>query len=121
LNYAAAFGVRWAQRQGARRVLILPVDLALLRPVSLHAMARAAAVSTRAVIAPDRAGSGTNALLFPAGARLRFAFGADSFARHVEALRARGYAVSVCTDEGLSFDLDTPRDLPAMQAAQRSP
>lgn len=117
LNRAAALGVRSAKRQGARRVLILPGDLVLLDPAALGAMARAATLDTRAAIAPDRAGSGTNALLFPAGARFRLAFGPDSFARHMDALRAHGYAVSVRTERGLRFDLDTPQDLAAMAAA----
>lgn len=119
LNYAAAIGLRWARRQGARRVLILPVDLVLLRPASLHAIARAAGSGARAAIAPDCAGSGTNALLLPAGARFHFAFGADSFARHVETLRAHGYTVAVRTDPGLCFDLDTPQQLTAIAGAGR--
>lgn len=117
LNRAAALGVKLAARRGALRVLILPGDLALLRVASLNGMARAAGAGARAAIAPDRAGSGTNALLIPAGARFRFAFGADSFARHVAALRARGYAVTVRTDQGLCFDLDTPQDLAAVAGA----
>ena len=121
LNRAASLGTQLALRRGARRVLILPGDLALLDPAGLSAFARAASLGARAAIAPDHAGSGTNALLFPAGARLHFAFGADSFARHVEALRAHGYGVSVRTDQGLSFDLDTPQDLAIMHAAQRRP
>jgi 2-phospho-L-lactate guanylyltransferase len=121
LNRAASLGTKLALRRGARRVLILPGDLALLEPAALSDLARNAAAGARAAIAPDLAGNGTNALLLPAGARLRFAFGADSFARHVDALRAHGYAVSVCTDRKLCFDLDTPRDLAAMHAGQRWP
>ncbi len=119
LNRAAALGARRAQRQGARRVLILPGDLVLLDAAALCAMARAASLGTRAAIAPDRAGSGTNALLFPAGARFEFGFGPDSFARHMAALRAHGYAVSVRPEHGLRFDLDTPQDLAAIAEATR--
>jgi 2-phospho-L-lactate guanylyltransferase len=117
LNRAVSLGTKLASRRGARRVLILPGDLVLLDRAALRAMARAASLGARAAIAPDRAGSGTNALLVPAGARLRFAFGADSFARHVQALRAHGYAVSVRTEQALCFDLDTPRDLAVMASA----
>ncbi|MGH8666144.1 MAG: 2-phospho-L-lactate guanylyltransferase [Burkholderiales bacterium] len=111
LNRAVLLGTKLASRRGAGRVLILPGDLVLLGPAALRAMARAASLGARAAIAPDRAGSGTNALLLPAGTRFGFAFGTDSFARHVEALRAHGYVVSVRTDQALCFDLDTPRDL----------
>ncbi|MCC7080556.1 MAG: 2-phospho-L-lactate guanylyltransferase [Burkholderiales bacterium] len=113
LNCAVALGVRRARRQGARRVLILPADLVRLGPGALRAMARNARFGARAAIAPDRGGSGTNALLLATGVRFGFAFGADSFVRHVEALRAHGYAVTVHIDPRLGFDLDTPQDLAA--------
>jgi 2-phospho-L-lactate guanylyltransferase len=121
LNRAAGLGTKLALRRGAHRVLILPGDLALLEPAALSALAHAASVGARAAIASDGAGDGTNALLFPAGARFEFAFGADSFARHLGALRAHGYAVTVSADRSLCFDLDTPRDLAAMHAEQRFP
>jgi 2-phospho-L-lactate guanylyltransferase len=111
LNRAVALGVRRAKRLGARRVLILPGDLVLLDAAALRALARHAGWGARAAIARDRAGSGTNALLLPADAHFRFAFGPDSFERHRRSMRLRGWDVAVCDEPRLCFDLDTAADL----------
>jgi len=117
LSAAAALGARVARRRGARRILILPSDLALLSAASLAALLVHARTGAHAVIAPDRSGSGTNALLLPAAVGMRFEYGPDSFARHSRVLRARGWDVAVCTHPQLEFDLDTPEDLAAVPCA----
>ncbi len=59
-------------------------------------------------IAPDRHGTGTNALAIGDGRAFSFAFGADSFARH----RAQaGERFEIVTRPGLALDVDTPDDL----------
>jgi 2-phospho-L-lactate guanylyltransferase len=118
LNRAVALGVRVAARRGARRVLVLPGDLARISASALRRLA-CVARSARAVIAPDRGGTGTNALAVPAAARIRFAYGAGSFARHLEGMRRRGWNVVVCDHPRLRFDLDTPQDLDECRARGR--
>ena len=62
-------------------------------------------------IAPDRAGTGTNALAIQPPGVINFRFGAGSFAKHAEEVeRARVPCVAV-NRAGLAFDLDTPEDL----------
>jgi 2-phospho-L-lactate guanylyltransferase len=100
--------VAYAAELGAQRLLILPCDLPRLDVAALQAMASLPA-GTEVVIAPDRHGAGTNALLVDAGTR-EFAFGADSLARHIALAEARGMRALTCAQPALAFDLDTAED-----------
>lgn len=111
LNAAVTQAVTLAAEQGARHVLILPCDLPRLDAAALDAMA-ALAVDGATVIAPDRHGTGTNAILTDTQTR-EFAFGAGSCARHAALARARGMQVALCHRAELAFDLDTPEDYDA--------
>ena len=62
-------------------------------------------------IAPDEAGTGTNALYVRPPDLLAFAYGEGSCLRHIEQARARGVRVDRVVRPGLGFDLDTPDDL----------
>lgn len=72
----------------------------------------AAAVAAGAAIAPDRAGSGTNALALTEPAGFLAAFGPDSFARH----RALLPHAAIVERRGLGLDVDTPEDLALAEA-----
>jgi 2-phospho-L-lactate guanylyltransferase len=65
------------------------------------------------VIAPDRSGTGTNALLVSAQGPFEFRFGERSFERHLLLAEERGWRVSRCPRPELEFDLDTPNDFAA--------
>ncbi len=91
---------------GERWLLIVHADLPLLRAAELDALLGAAARSGSA-IAPDRHGSGTNALALCDASVLAFCFGPDSFRRH----RAQLPDAAIVKEEGLGLDLDTPADL----------
>jgi 2-phospho-L-lactate guanylyltransferase len=110
LKRALARALKFARRNGAHRVLVLPADLASPCAGAFERM-RKAARGRHAVIAPDRAGSGTNALWIAPDARFGLAYGNDSFARHLARMRARGWDVAVCADPRLAADVDTPEDL----------
>jgi len=62
-------------------------------------------------IAPDRAGTGTNALVLRPPGVIRFRFGAGSFAKHVAEVEGAGVPLVAVNRAGLAFDLDTPEDL----------
>lgn len=62
-------------------------------------------------IAPDRAGTGTNALVLRPPGLIHFQFGPGSFARHVAEVEAAGVPLVAVNRSGLAFDLDTPADL----------
>ncbi len=62
-------------------------------------------------IAPDRAGTGTNALVLRPPGVIPFRFGVGSFAAHVAEVEAAGVPLVAVNRAGLAFDLDTPEDL----------
>ena len=113
LNAAAALGARCATRNGASRVLVLHCDLPGLTGEALEAMCRTANFNRQIALAPDRTGTGTNALLVPTNADFAFSFGRNSLARHRTQAASRGWAVSIVARPELAFDLDTPEDYAA--------
>src|SRR5262245_34395638 len=91
LNAAAARGAAYAAGRGAHRILVLPCDLPYLSTGALAAMLEAASSERHMVIAPDRHGTGTNALLLYAGQALDFRFGEGSCASHLALAAERGW------------------------------
>ncbi|MBM3341622.1 MAG: 2-phospho-L-lactate guanylyltransferase [Betaproteobacteria bacterium] len=122
LNAALVHGAGHAVTNGAQQLLILPCDLPCLDAAALDAMAALAAPGGDVVIAPDRHGSGTNAMLVPATG-CEFAFGAGSLARHIAMADARGMRVRLCNASALAFDLDTAADFAewSKSAAEKPP
>lgn len=110
LNAAIEQAVGQAVLGGARRVLILPSDLPLMSVRALEDFTRSARPPMRVAIAPDRARTGTNALLLRVPAGIRFCFGPESFERHREAAQAHSGEPVVCDLSALAADLDTPED-----------
>ncbi|WP_459547291.1 2-phospho-L-lactate guanylyltransferase [Nocardia sp. X0981] len=97
-------------RHGAIGLVALQADLPALRPAELAAVLSAAPRDTRALVT-DHAGTGTAALLAPAGIALRPRFGRDSARRH----RAEGAVDLPGEWPGLRRDVDTPGDLAAVR------
>ena len=113
LNAALRQATRFAASKGADAVLVLPVDLPLVTTEDLLALA---STGTPIAIAPDRRGTGTNALwLAPPGA-IPFHFGEDSFAAHLAAARAAGLDAAIVHRPNLVLDVDTPDDYRAWRA-----
>ncbi len=111
LNKALHAAVLLAKERRVQRVLILPIDLPLLQPQDIEAILERGYPPPVGVIAPDRRGKGTNALLLSPPDLISFAFGEASFFHHSERIRASGARLEVLTLERLAFDLDTPEDL----------
>lgn len=111
LNRALALGRSYAAQNGAGKILVVPCDLPGLMAESLRALTTAAEHPEHMVFAPDKVGTGTNALLVDARGDVEFCFGECSRARHQEWAAARGWPVSVVARPELGFDLDTPDDL----------
>ncbi len=63
------------------------------------------------VIAPDRHGKGTNALLMSPSGLIEYDFGEDSFQRHCDRVRASGARLEIVDLPSLGLDLDIPEDL----------
>ncbi|MGI8588040.1 MAG: 2-phospho-L-lactate guanylyltransferase [Chloroflexia bacterium] len=112
LNAALEQARRWALAGGATALLVLLADLPLLRGAEIAALtALAEGPCPCVVLAPDRHGRGTNALLLRPPAAIPFSFGPDSYARHCAAALATGITPAVYRSPGTAFDLDTPSDL----------
>lgn len=111
LNRAVEQAVRYAARQHAGAVLILPTDLPDLSPNDIVAMARAGRHGPRVVLAPDWRGRGTNGLLVRPPGRLPFLFGEDSALRHQTAAYERGIPCRLVYRAGLAHDLDLPEQV----------
>jgi len=102
------------------RLLVLPADLPGITPGDIEAILRAADVARLdadrvVVLAPDRHGRGTNALLLDPPDVIDFAFGGDSRLAHAGLAKAAG-AAYIETADVLDLDLDTPDDLLMIEA-----
>ncbi|MBN7798029.1 2-phospho-L-lactate guanylyltransferase [Parahaliea mediterranea] len=93
------------------RVMILHADLPWLSAADLDAALAQQAAAGGLLVGTDRAGRGTNLLLFGAEGTPDFHFGVDSCARHVAAARRTGQAVRVLQRSGIARDVDTPADV----------
>ena len=112
LNAAITSGFDEAVRADATRILIIHGDLPQLTTQDVELLAAAAPGSL--AIAPDRHGTGTNALSLPLpeAENFTFAFGPDSFARHCMEADRLELKVETIHSQGLSHDIDEPDDLP---------
>jgi 2-phospho-L-lactate guanylyltransferase len=110
---AALIGVRHALDQGCERVLLIAGDTPLVEPAELAGLLTDA---PGVVIAPDRHGTGTNALALSPPDAIEPSFGAGSFERHVAAAREAGVPHRVADVRALALDVDTPADLAELAA-----
>src|SRR6185295_652448 len=90
---------------------VLACDLPYLNADALAAMIDAAQTERHMAIAPDRHGTGTNALLVSARESFDFCFGEGSCAKHLALAAERGWRTAIVRRRELEFDLDTPEDL----------
>ena len=115
LNAAVEAARNLARILGATTLRVLAADLPDVSGAALVALG-AAVPASGVVIVADKHGSGTNALMLPAGSTFRFDFGEDSLARHQAAARALGAEPLVWHVPELAFDLDSPEDYRQWQA-----
>ncbi len=111
-NEAVSQAIGWAQTHGATSALILPADLPQLAPADLQALVCLAGKSPQVgVLAPDAAGTGTNALLLRPPDLLPPSFGPDSCQRHLALARGAGVEATIYRHEHVAGDVDWPSDL----------
>lgn len=111
LNNALARAGQVVNSWGARASLILPADLPLLTMNDIREMIHLGRYHRSIVIAPDRRGEGTNALLMRPPCLIPCAFGGNSFGRHMQLAQEAAATLHVFRSERLMLDLDTPDDL----------
>ncbi|OGO34272.1 MAG: 2-phospho-L-lactate guanylyltransferase [Chloroflexi bacterium RBG_16_57_11] len=111
LNVALTRATVVAKNYGIHGVLIIPADLPLITPEDVRLMLERAASPPVVVVAPDRRGDGTNALLVCPTGLIEYEFGHGSFQRHCERARNAGARLEVCELPSLALDMDLPEDL----------
>jgi 2-phospho-L-lactate guanylyltransferase len=94
-------------------LLVLPADLAAISAVDIAGIIQAGfdMPAGGVVIAPDRHGRGTNALLLLPPDVIAFQFGHDSALKHAAAARAAVVPLVFWRSESAGLDLDEPEDL----------
>ena len=112
LNPALHAALNHVLGQGGARMIVLFADLPLLTTQDVQLLA--AAPADTIAIAPDRHGTGTNALSLPLpeAKGFTFCFGTVSFARHHLEAHRLGLRLEEIHSQGLSRDVDMPEDLP---------
>jgi 2-phospho-L-lactate/phosphoenolpyruvate guanylyltransferase len=119
LNQALSQATEWVAARGGSTALILPGDLPLLNQADLTAMIHLGRSTPAMVIAPCQRGDGTNALLLRPPGLIPFAFGPDSFARHLQAAHVMGLEPVIFRSATVALDLDIPEDLASLKDAMK--
>ena len=110
VNAAFKRAGREAFAGGATAILLLPADLPEVTPTDLRAMVQGGRENGLA-IAPDRAGTGTNALfIHETCSKFVPAFGADSRRKHEQGARDLNVTPAIIERAGLARDVDTLTD-----------
>lgn len=110
LNHALMRAAEEARHRGATRILVVHADLPLLRSSEVATLIEAAE-STGFAVAPDRGGTGTNAMCLSSLPRFRFRFGHESLRRHLAEAARHGISPVIVRSPGLAFDVDQIADL----------
>ena len=111
LNTALQRATVLAQVYATSGVLVLPADLPLLSQEDVLALLGRGTNPPVVVIAPDRHGKGTNALLISPAGLIEYDFGEGSFERHCQRAQKAGARLEIANLPSLSLDLDLPEDL----------
>lgn len=111
LNNGLEEGREWALGEGADALMVLFADLPLLSPDNIVDIVELGTPNGTLVLAPDRHQSGTNVMLAHPPMLARFAFGLDSYRKHMEEGREGGAHLQIYRDRGTALDIDTPDDL----------
>jgi 2-phospho-L-lactate guanylyltransferase len=121
LNAAVDLGRETAIGLRASGMLVLFGDLPVLEPDDVRSLVRRDAPL---IIATDRHGSGTNALMLRLGSvaarDFRFAYGPNSRYVHLEEAERHGLDAVTAISAGTAIDLDTLEDIELLQAHGRS-
>ncbi len=91
--------------------MILPADLPLVTREDVLTLIARAGEAPSVVIAPDRHGTGTNALLISPAGLIEYDFGENSFQRHCQRAKEAGARLEIVELPTLGLDLDLPEDL----------
>jgi len=120
LNTALTRATVVAQVYATRGVLILPADLPLITEEDVLTLIERAVDPPVVVIAPDRHGKGTNALLLSPSGLIDYDFGENSFEKHCQLARGAGARLEIVDLPTLGLDLDLPEDLEIIRDLEKT-
>lgn len=118
LNIALKRATVVAQVYATRGVLVLPADLPLISKDDVFELVQRAQQPPVVVIAPDRHGRGTNALLISPPGLIEYDFGENSFQRHCERAKNAGARLEIVELPSLGLDLDIPEDFELIKSLE---
>ena len=120
LDASARAGVRWCRDEGLPRAIVAHADLPWARTFAGVANDGSRPIM---VVVPCHRDDGTPVLSVPTDTdtEFEFAYGEDSFRRHVALARRLGLAVRVVRDPNLAFDVDVPDDLARLRRTLATP
>ena len=110
MNAALELAREELERGGATCVAVVAADLPLLEARDIGELIDAARTGGVA-LAPDAAGTGTNAVALTLPTAFRFQFGPGSYALHGAEAARHGLTAATVTTSGLGFDVDAAADL----------
>jgi 2-phospho-L-lactate guanylyltransferase len=116
LNPAIRRGLRFAEREGADQVLIIPADIPLAKSSNFRAILRTGH-KCHVIIVPSHDLGGTNALLLHPPRIMPVSYGVASFRRHCRLAQERHLKVRILKLQSLGLDVDTPLDLIRIRSA----
>ncbi|HKI55047.1 MAG TPA: 2-phospho-L-lactate guanylyltransferase [Anaerolineales bacterium] len=120
LNTALMRATVVAQVYATRGVLILPADLPLISEEDVLTLIERAVDPPVVVIAPDRHGKGTNALLLSPSGLIDYDFGENSFEKHCQLAKEAGARLEIVDLPTLGLDLDLPEDLEIVRELEKT-
>jgi 2-phospho-L-lactate guanylyltransferase len=110
LNGAIRQGRAVARENGAEELLIVLADLPFLTTAVVDDLLEASA-GADVTLAPDRHGTGTNALVLRPLDAIEPIFGTGSYQAHRAEADVRQRSLHTFHAQGTAFDVDTPEDL----------
>ena len=113
---AVAAAVATLAAEGVDGIITVPGDVPLVTPADVEAVLAQHGAAPAMTIVPARDERGSNCVACSPPDAMPFAFGDDSFAKHLDAAQALGITPHVVHRAGLGLDIDTPADLEQLLA-----
>lgn len=107
LNRAASF----VKANKISSVIIIPSDLPLFEASDISAMLDLRTPELGMIITPDRRNQGTNSLYLCPPDGIKFRFGNNSFALHMDEAKINNITYQIYNNPNLALDIDIPQDL----------
>lgn len=119
LNASAEAGREWCRSAGLERVIIAHADLPGVTKEAFSLIASGGESEEQrdpCVIVACHRKDGTPALRVPTDAEFKFSYGPGSFQLHLNEARKSGLGIQILNIPELSYDIDLPEDLSALDS-----